>query len=325
MNPRKTMCEAGGPAKGFRDRLIRSALVFLMPVAALALETRCDFDLSSGDRPARASVAIFLLTPLSGRAAGGSSLRTQTETIRSAHLIRAAVIETNRFRRVFVLPGSLNCIDGFAAEVCLVARLAKAAPDRLSIAWRLSDASGEVWINRERRAEQRIRGLRGRQPDEDRDFFDQVYCEIAEEISQVLDRRLQSGERPMSELELMRKLKLARHFQPGLYQDALLREPKQAWHIQQWPDMSSEDWQLHIEALAAADTNTNLLMTERYAQFAGETHLQYQNWQLGKLDSAGLQEKLAGPLSKLRQDIDLLTALRDGQYERFRLILRSRQ
>lgn len=73
--------------------------------------------------------------------------------------------------------------------------------------------------------------------------------------------------------------------------------------------------------LGRALGRVNRLVTESYAQFASKTRIEHQNWHHGKLDSAALWERLAAPLSTLRQDIDHLTALRDSQYERFRLIL----
>lgn len=269
--------------------------------------------------PAAASMAILLERP-SGQDAGGGSLQTQAQTIRNAHLIRDAVIATNRFGRVFVLPNRFSCMDGFAAELCLEARLASPVPETPSISWRLTDSSGEAWMTPEQHTDPPIPSLDGLPPSEDQEF-----SRIAENLVETVDARMQSGELPMPDLELLRKLRLARHFQPALYEVALSRQPNQSWRIQQPPDTNSEEWRSHIEGLADADMRTSLLITERYAQFANEIHEHYQNGQTEILGSAGLEEELSEPMAKLRQDIDHLTALRDSQYERFRLILERQQ
>ncbi|MCY4530917.1 MAG: hypothetical protein OXC84_01045 [Gammaproteobacteria bacterium] len=223
----------------------------------------------------------------------------KTETIRSATKIRDALLDLNQFESVVVFPDT-----SISADLYVLGSIRESTGEIMSIEWQLVDATGKIWIRKNKETHRVPPGWHERFGGQGIDPFQKLYRKIAYSVYKELKKfarkhdtvvkqnrkRAREGKSPkLSELDrivAIRELVLAQYFAPEIYGDAIAEKKSSKagsrlkgsrLTLQYLPDKSAQEW-TRIESFRQRDETFTLLMNDYYNTFRAKVDPSYELW-----------------------------------------------
>ena len=218
----------------------------------------------------------------------------KTETIRSATKIRDALFDLNQFESVVVFPDT-----SISADLYVLGSIRESTGEIMSIEWQLVDATGKIWIRKNKETHRVPPGWHERYGGTGIDPFQELYRKIAYSVYKELKKyarkhdsivkqnrkRARDGQSPkLSELDrivAIRELVMAQYFAPEIYGDAIAEKKSSRSSsrltLQYLPDKSAQEW-TRIESFRQRDETFTLLMNDYYNTFRAKVDPSYELW-----------------------------------------------
>ena len=218
----------------------------------------------------------------------------KTETIRSATKIRDALFDLNQFVSVVVFPDT-----SISADLYVLGSIRESTGEIMSIEWQLVDATGKIWIRKNKETHRVPPGWHERYGGTGIDPFQELYRKIAYSVYKELKKyarkhasivkqnrkRARDGQSPkLSELDrivAIRELVMAQYFAPEIYGDAIAEKKSSRSNsrltLQYLPDKSAQEW-TRIESFRQRDETFTLLMNDYYNTFRAKVDPSYELW-----------------------------------------------
>ncbi len=218
----------------------------------------------------------------------------KTETIRSATKIRDALFDLNQFESVVVFPDT-----SISADLYVLGSIRESTGEIMSIEWQLVDATGKIWIRKNKETHRVPPGWHERFGGTGIDPFQELYRKIAYSVYKELKKyarkhdtvvkqnrkRARDGQSPkLSELDrivAIRELVMAQYFAPEIYGDAIAEKKSSKSSsrltLQYLPDKSAQEW-TRIESFRQRDETFTLLMNDYYNTFRATVDPSYELW-----------------------------------------------
>ena len=218
----------------------------------------------------------------------------KTETIRSATKIRDALFDLNQFESVVVFPDT-----SISADLYVLGSIRESTGEIMSIEWQLVDATGKIWIRKNKKTHRVPPGWHERYGGQGIDPFQELYRKIAYSVYKELKKyarkhasivkqnrkRARDGQSPkLSELDrivAIRELVMAQYFAPEIYGDAIAEKKSSKSSsrltLQYLPDKSAQEW-TRIESFRQRDETFTLLMNDYYNTFRAKVDPSYELW-----------------------------------------------
>ena len=218
----------------------------------------------------------------------------KTETIRSATKIRDALFDLNQFESVVVFPDT-----SISADLYVLGSIRESTGEIMSIEWQLVDATGKIWIRKNKESHRVPPGWHERYGGQGIDPFQELYRKIAYSVYKELKKyarkhdsvvklnrkRARDGQSPkLSELDrivAVRELVIAQYFAPEIYGDAIAEKKSSRsgsrLTLQYLPDKSAQEW-TRIESFRQRDETFTLLMNDYYNTFRATVDPSYELW-----------------------------------------------
>ena len=218
----------------------------------------------------------------------------KTETIRSATKIRDALFDLNQFESVVVFPDT-----SISADLYVLGSIRESTGEIMSIEWQLVDATGKIWIRKNKETHRVPPGWHERYGGTGIDPFQELYRKIAYSVYKELKKyarkhasivkqnrkRASDGQSPkLSELDrivAIRELVMAQYFAPEIYGDAIAEKKSSRSSsrltLQYLPDKSAQEW-TRIESFRQRDETFTLLMNDYYNTFRAKVDPSYELW-----------------------------------------------
>lgn len=211
----------------------------------------------------------------------------KAEAVRSAFKLKQWIHRYNQFDSIVIAADT-----SVSADIYLIGRIVESDSETMRIAYQVVDARGIAWTD-ERTKKHRVElGWHERYGNTDRDPFDPLYNEIAEDVYEELKDRgkthvdqLEHNEKVglekarYSELQLItttRDLAFARFISPE-YHDYLEFQGNQ-YKIQYAPDEQSESWG-RIQSIMHREDEFVQVIEDHYGGFRDQIEEDYGKWQ----------------------------------------------
>lgn len=211
----------------------------------------------------------------------------KAEAVRSAFKLKQWMHRYNQFDSIVIAADT-----SVSADIYLIGRIVESDSETMRIAYKVVDARGVAWTE-ERTKKHRVElGWHERYGNTNRDPFDPLYNEIAEDVYEELKDRgkahveqLESNEKAgpekarYSELQLItttRDLAFARFVSPE-YHDYLELQGSQ-YKVQYAPDDESESWR-RIQTIMYREDEFAQVIEDHYEGFRDQIEDDYGKWQ----------------------------------------------
>ena len=214
----------------------------------------------------------------------------KTESIRSAHQIKQALVDLNQFERVLVAPST-----SVSSDLYLEGKIENSTTEKMMIRWRLLDARGATWIKWKDTDHRVELGWHQRYYKPGIDAFGPLYRSIANDVrlrlnkfaaehSRIQKRNEKNSRRnsapvisELQEITLVRDLVMARFFVPSVYQDTLELNRKDQWEINYLPNTQTREW-LRVQSFARRDQDVAAQYDTKYREFFEKVNPSYEGW-----------------------------------------------
>ncbi|MCY3542137.1 MAG: hypothetical protein OXH31_09580 [Gammaproteobacteria bacterium] len=209
------------------------------------------------------------------------------EAVRIAFKMKDWITRYNQFDSVIV-----SADVSVSADLFLVARIVQSNSEVMTLAYRIVDARGVIWTEERIKTYRAEIGWHERYGKTDRDPFDPLYQDIAEDVYLELANKSNShvnqhkrnefvGPRlsRRSELELItitRDLAFAKYVSPEFHD--CLKETGNRLEIQYVPEHTSESW-LRIMSVMTREEDFVRVIEEYYKEFVAKIEPDYRAWQ----------------------------------------------
>lgn len=212
----------------------------------------------------------------------------KTEAVRCAFMLKEWIHRFNQFDEIVV-----SADTSVSADVYLLARIEQSDGETMKIRYDVVDARNRFWL-RDRVNSYRVEpGWHERYGTTDRDPFDPLYLEIAEEVYEALkirgkahvdqlerNRKMDKNRAQLSELQRIyetRRVVFASYIAPDTFGDAF-REEDNYYELNYLPSKESTEWS-RIESIMHRDDEFVGVIESYYAGFVDKMEQDYSTWQ----------------------------------------------
>ncbi|MXZ56740.1 MAG: hypothetical protein F4227_08410 [Gammaproteobacteria bacterium] len=209
------------------------------------------------------------------------------EAVRIAFKMKDWITRYNQFDSIIV-----SADVSVSADLFLVARIVQSNSEVMSLAYQIVDARGVIWSEERTKTYRAEAGWHERYGKTDKDPFDPLYQEIAEEVYRELANKSSSHINQLkrnefvgprlsrrSDLELItitRDLAFAKYVSPE-YHDCLKNDGNRL-KIEYMPEFTSESWS-RIMSVMTREEDFVRVIEKYYREFVTKIEPDYRTWQ----------------------------------------------
>ena len=210
----------------------------------------------------------------------------QAEAVFVASKLKEWIHRFNQFDEIVI-----SADTSVSADLYLIGRIEKSDGETMELAYQIIDARGKYWTSERNKSHRVEPGWHERYGKTDKDPFDELYYEIAEDLYEELKDRGKShvkrveynernGTSTQSELEAIntvRKLAFASFISPSKFGDTL-KVSDDRWRIAYVPSQESKDWS-RMESIMRRDQEFVGVVDGYYEGYADQLAKDYKQWQ----------------------------------------------